>query len=128
MALVLIPALWVLSSNAKTITSTRDHVMAGFMAQRILETMRNYSFDHLDKDTPPAGLDAAGIAGRYAKDNLEYDLSADDAVGDRIAVSEQINNIIYTIVATLRWNWENCGEARRRQVLPTFPSPSNTRD
>lgn len=88
LALVLIPSLWVLISNAQSITSTRDHVMAGFIAQRILETIRTCPFDMLDQDQ------TFSVTGNEKK-TLEYDMNHDDATPDRIPLSEKINNITY---------------------------------
>jgi hypothetical protein len=88
LALVLIPSLYVLISNTSTISSTRDHVMAAFWAQRILEIARTYPFDKLDMDQFPVG-------DVRRKDTLEYDMIADDATKDRIPLGEQINHIKY---------------------------------
>lgn len=50
LALVLIPSLTVILSDTKAVTATRDHTMAAFVAQNILETARNYKFAYLEAD------------------------------------------------------------------------------
>lgn len=50
LALVLLPSLTVILSETKAVKATRDHTMAAFYAQLILETARNYQFKYLDAD------------------------------------------------------------------------------
>ncbi|RCK81559.1 MAG: hypothetical protein OZSIB_0693 [Candidatus Ozemobacter sibiricus] len=50
LALVMIPSLTVILSDTKAVTGTRDHTMAAFVAQNLLETARNYKFAYLDAD------------------------------------------------------------------------------
>ncbi len=50
LVLVLIPSLTVILSETKAVTGTRDHTMAAFVAQNLIETARNYKFAYLDAD------------------------------------------------------------------------------
>ena len=50
LALVLIPSLNVVISQTQTVTKTRDHSQAAFLAQKIFETAHSFSFKLLDAD------------------------------------------------------------------------------
>ncbi|MBQ2594581.1 MAG: hypothetical protein II567_15040 [Candidatus Riflebacteria bacterium] len=50
LALILIPSLNVIIGQAQTVTSTRDHAQAAFLAEKILETARSYPFDMLEEE------------------------------------------------------------------------------
>ncbi len=57
LALVLIPAMNVITGGTKSVISTRDHVQAVFISQQIIERLRTYPFKFLDEDHP--GLTSA---------------------------------------------------------------------
>ena len=50
LALILIPSLNVIIGQAQTVTSTRDHAQAAFLAEKILEIARSYPFDMLEEE------------------------------------------------------------------------------
>ena len=50
LALILIPSLNVVISQTQTVTKTRDHSQAAFLAQKIFETAHSFSFRLLDAD------------------------------------------------------------------------------
>lgn len=50
LALIIIPSLNVISSQTQTVTATRDHSQAAFVAQKLQEAMRSYRFNLLDAD------------------------------------------------------------------------------
>ena len=50
LALILVPSLNVVISQTQTVTATRDHSQAAFLAQKIIETARACSFPMLDAD------------------------------------------------------------------------------
>jgi len=50
LALILIPSLNVIIGQAQTVTSTRDHAHAAFLAEKIIEIARSYPFDMLEED------------------------------------------------------------------------------
>ena len=50
LVLMLIPSLNVMIGQTKTVTSTRDHSQAAFLAQKIIEIARSCSFNMLDSE------------------------------------------------------------------------------
>lgn len=50
LALIVIPSLNVITSKTRTVTATRDHSQAAFVAQKVQETARAFKFDLLDSD------------------------------------------------------------------------------
>jgi len=50
LALIIVPSLNVIMSQTQTVTSTRDHSQAAFLAQRIQEICRSYSFKLVEAD------------------------------------------------------------------------------
>ena len=50
LALILIPSLNVIISQTQTVTSTRDHAQAAFIAEKIIEIARSYPFDMLEEE------------------------------------------------------------------------------
>ena len=50
LALILVPSLNVVISQTQTVTSTRDHSQAAFLADKILETAKAWNFNMLDED------------------------------------------------------------------------------
>ncbi|MBI3038655.1 hypothetical protein HYY75_06350 [bacterium] len=85
LSLVLIPSMNVLSSGTQTVLSTRDHEQATFFAQQILEKLRSYPFEYLDKDRFPANS-------AESKKTFEYEMEKDQNKNTR-----KINEIIYSV-------------------------------
>lgn len=50
LALIVVPSLNVIISQTQTVTATRDHSQAAFVAQKIQEICRSYSFDMIEAD------------------------------------------------------------------------------
>ena len=50
LALMIIPSLNVILSQTQTVTATRDHSQAAYVAQKIQEMCRGYKFSFIDKD------------------------------------------------------------------------------
>ena len=50
LALILIPSLNVIIGQTQTVTATRDHAQAAFLAEKIIETARSYPFDMLEEE------------------------------------------------------------------------------
>lgn len=50
LTLILVPSLSVIMSQTKSVTATRDHSQAAFLAQRTEEIARSYAFEFLDSD------------------------------------------------------------------------------
>jgi len=67
LALVLIPAMNVISVGSKSVISTRDHTQAVFVAQRLMEKARTYPFKFLDEDH-------AGLTSEEKQKTLEYEV------------------------------------------------------
>ena len=71
LALVLIPSLNVILSETRAVTGTRDHTMAAFVAQNLLETARNYKFAYIEADQYAGKPDIQKTTFEYA---LTHDL------------------------------------------------------
>jgi len=50
LALIMVPSLNVIMSQTHSVTSTRDHSQATFLAQHIQEICRSYSFDLIESE------------------------------------------------------------------------------
>ena len=50
LALIILPSLNVITSQTKTVNSTRDHAQVAFIAQSLIEQCRSYQFDLIDAD------------------------------------------------------------------------------
>ena len=50
LALILIPSLNVIIGQTQTVTATRDHAQAAFIAEKVIEIARSYPFDMLDEE------------------------------------------------------------------------------
>lgn len=50
LALMVIPSLNVITSKTRTVTATRDHSQAAFVAQKVQETARAFKFDLIESD------------------------------------------------------------------------------
>jgi len=50
LALIVVPSLNVIVSQTQTVTATRDHSSAAFVAQKVQEICRSFKFDMLDAD------------------------------------------------------------------------------
>lgn len=50
LALILIPSLNAITSQTKTVTSTRDYAQVAFFAQNLIEQCRSYPFDLIEAD------------------------------------------------------------------------------
>lgn len=50
LALIIIPSMNVISSQTQTVTATRDHSQAAFVAQKIQEILRSYRFNLIESD------------------------------------------------------------------------------
>lgn len=85
LALILVPSLNVVISQTQTVTATRDHSQAAFLADKILETARSFPFNLLDSDRYESNAD------EYKK-TFEYKLWNDEKYN-----TYEINNIKYTI-------------------------------
>ncbi|HNV70506.1 MAG TPA: hypothetical protein PKO06_12470 [Candidatus Ozemobacteraceae bacterium] len=92
LALILIPSMNVLSHGTATVTATRDHLEAVYMAQRVMEAARTYDFNMLSKDQ-------ATRSGGDPNKTFEYDATFDDNTDplDRVKQKEQINGVVYEI-------------------------------
>ena len=91
LALILIPAMSVISHGTQTVSATREHLEAVYMAQRVIEIGRTFDFQHLAK--------AQHTAAAEQKLTFEYDAGFDDNTDplDRVKQKEQINGVIYEI-------------------------------
>lgn len=90
LALILIPSMNVLSHGTATVTATRDHLEAVYMAQRVMEAARTYDFNFL------AISQQSGSAEQQK--TFEYDAKNDSADPlDRVKQKEVINGITYEI-------------------------------
>jgi prepilin-type N-terminal cleavage/methylation domain-containing protein len=47
MAVAILPAIMVITSESRTVTGTREHSQAAYLGQRIIETARTFHFDKL---------------------------------------------------------------------------------
>ena len=85
LALIIVPSLNVIVSQTQTVTATRDHSQAAFVAQKLQEICRSYSFDMIEADQYAA--DAV-----KQKKTFEWKLKNDDAMK-----KQTINGIDYII-------------------------------
>ncbi len=59
LALILIPSLNVIIGQTQTVTATRDHAQAAFIAEKVIEIARSYPFDMLDEERHQNDNDAS---------------------------------------------------------------------
>lgn len=85
LALIIVPSLNVILSQTKTVTSTRDHSQAAFVAQKIQEILRSYKFSLIEAEQYAA--DQA-----LQKRTFEWKLKNSDELKKQV-----INNIVYLI-------------------------------
>ena len=85
LALIVVPSLNVIISQTQTVTATRDHSQAAFVAQKIQETCRSYSFDMIEAEQ------YASDAARQKK-TFEWKLKNDDELRKQV-----INGIEYIV-------------------------------
>lgn len=85
LALIIIPSLNVIVSQTQTVTATRDHSQAAFVAQKLQEICRSYSFDLIDADQYT--LDPV-----KQKKTFEWKLKNDDELKKQV-----INGIEYNV-------------------------------
>lgn len=85
LALIVVPSLNVIISQTKTVTATRDHSQAAFVAQKIQETCRSYRFDMIEADQYAAKP-------AEQKKTFEWRLKNDDELRKQV-----INGIEYKI-------------------------------
>lgn len=107
LGLVLVPSLQVLLTGTRTVTATRDHLGAVFLAQHLFETARTYPFNRLDMHQFPPGS-------QEEKECLEWDLLNDggDPAYDKIKRIQNINGVTYEILL---------GESRRSILSGASP-------
>ncbi len=91
LALILIPSMNVLSHGTATVTATRDHLEAVYMAQRVMEAARTYDFNFLAESQQSTQAEK--------QKTFEYDAKNDDNTNplDRVKQKEQINGVVYEI-------------------------------
>ncbi|MDD3145933.1 MAG: hypothetical protein PHD82_01415 [Candidatus Riflebacteria bacterium] len=85
LALIVVPSLNVIVSQTRTVTATRDHSQAAFVAQKVQEICRSYSFDMIEADQYSS--DAA-----TQQKTFEWKLKNSDELRKHV-----INGIEYTI-------------------------------
>lgn len=85
LALIIVPSLQVIVGQTKTVTATRDHSSAAFVAQKIQELCRSFRFEMIEADQYNA--DAA-----KQKKTFEWLLKNDDEYRKHV-----INGIEYYI-------------------------------
>ena len=85
LALILIPSLNVVISQTQTVTSTRDHSQAAFLATKIIEIAKSFDFKMLDSD-------------RYESSSSDYKKTFEyKLLNDPEYNKHNMNNIIYNI-------------------------------
>ena len=87
LALILVPSLNVIISQTQTVTSTRDHSQAAFLANKILELAKSFPFNMLDSDRPQTNPED------YKK-TFEYKLQSEE---DNEYNTYNMNGITYKI-------------------------------
>ncbi len=85
LALIIIPSLNVISSQTQTVTATRDHSQAAFVAQKIQEILRSYNFRLIEADQYSAEPEKQ-------KKTFEWKIKNDDELR-----KHKINGIDYLI-------------------------------
>ncbi len=86
LALIVVPSLRVLIGQTKTVTATRDHSSAAFVAQKVQELCRSFKFDMIEADQYSADTDKQ-------KKTFEWKLQKDDDYKKHV-----VNGIVYNIV------------------------------
>lgn len=85
LALIIVPSLQVIVGQTKTVTATRDHSSAAFVAQKVQELCRSFQFDMIEADQ--YNSDAT-----KQKETFEWKLKNDDEYRKHV-----INGITYHI-------------------------------
>ncbi len=85
LALIVVPSLNVIISQTHTVTATRDHSQAAFVAQKIQETCRSYKFDLIEAEQYASNA-------VQQKKTFEWKLKNDDELRKQV-----INGIEYII-------------------------------
>lgn len=85
LALIVVPSLHVIVGQTKTVTATRDHSSAAFVAQKVQELCRSFQFDMIEADQYNSD------AGKQKK-TFEWKLKNDDEYRKHV-----INGITYNI-------------------------------
>lgn len=85
LALILLPSLNVMISQTQTVTKTRDHSQAAFLAQKIFEIAHSSGFNMLDAERYPNDPEKQ-------KKTLEYKLKNDTNYN-----TYKMNGITYTL-------------------------------
>ncbi len=87
LALILIPSLNVVISQTQTVTATRDHSQAAFLANKMLEIAKSFPFNMLDSDRYQSNTE------EYKK-TFEYKLQNEE---DNEYNTYEMNGITYKI-------------------------------
>ena len=85
LALILIPSLNVIIGQTHTVTATRDHAQAAFLAEKIIETAKSYPFNMLEEERYKDKQDKQ-------KNTLEYRLKNEEKYNTFV-----VNGITYKI-------------------------------
>ena len=85
LTLIVVPSLHVIVGQTKTVTATRDHSSAAFVAQKVQEICRSFQFDMIEADQYSS--DAA-----KQKKTFEWKLKNDDEYRQHV-----VNDITYLI-------------------------------
>lgn len=73
LALILIPAMNVISGETKAVVSTKDYAQAVFIAQQVMEKARTFPFEALDMDRDGLSTQAKEITYEFlVKNKDEY--------------------------------------------------------
>lgn len=86
LSLIIVPSLQVIVSQTKTVTATRDHSSAAFVAQKVQELCRSFQFDMIEAEQYSADADKQ-------KQTFEWRLKNDDQYRKHV-----INAIEYQIL------------------------------
>ena len=85
LTLILIPSLNVVISQTQTVTTTRDHSQAAFLASKIIEIAKSFDFKMLDSD-------------RYDSNSPEYKKTFEyKLLNEPKYNTHEMNNIVYKI-------------------------------
>ncbi len=132
LALILIPSLNVIIGQTQTVTATRDHAQAAFLADKIIEIARSYPFDMLDEEhhaqsSDPNSADKAKKTFEHRMKNEEkyntfevngitYKVNPQTISVDPIKVKDAAENDIPTVYA-LFYTIEYTGKDGRQHSL-----------
>ncbi|PKL48506.1 MAG: hypothetical protein CVV42_09470 [Candidatus Riflebacteria bacterium HGW-Riflebacteria-2] len=85
LALIIVPSLQVIVGQTRTVTATRDHSSAAFIAQKVQELCRSFQFDMIEADQYNSNPN-------MQKQTFEWKLKNDDEYRKHI-----VNDIVYNI-------------------------------